>query len=160
MTEQLTRVHIEGALARANAAPEGPWEVDTNYPFSPDLVGIFIPAKKTYAMLFDRDSPPARTTARLAAASRSDVPAMAEALIRVLDLHEPETVEVMEQVAPKDYDEWPTVLVSVCSHCLPGDVRDMVADVEADLNDVRRFQYPCATLRAITGQELGGAVRG
>lgn len=156
MTEQLTRARVEGALARANTATDGPWHVDQL-----GLDGyVILDAVRwrgyTNSLNFGED----RDTAVFIAASRSDVPAMAEALMRVLDLHGPETVEVMAQCSPWDYEGWPTVRVSVCSHCLPKDVRDMVADVEADMFDVHDFLYPCATVRAITGPEAGGAGRG
>lgn len=156
MTEQLTRARVEGALARANAATEGPWRVDQLGLDGYVILDAVRWRGHTNSLNFGED----RDTAEFVAHARSDVPAMAGALIRVLDLHEPETVEVMAQRSPWDYEGWPTVQVSVCSHCLPKDVRDMVADVEADVNDVRSFLYPCATVRAITGQELGGAENG
>ena len=41
------------------------WEVDTNTPFSADLVGLFAPQRKEYAVKFDDDRQPDRAVARL-----------------------------------------------------------------------------------------------
>lgn len=49
---------------KARSAP-GWWEVDTNAPFSLDLVGIFSEGGSGYAVLFDRDAQPRRETAHL-----------------------------------------------------------------------------------------------
>lgn len=150
MTEQLTRARIEEALARANTATEGPWIRHTPFSFADSWVEwATVMGVRSQVVSDERD-------AEFIAAARSDARAMAEALLRVLDLHEPEAVEVIAQFAPEGYEEWPTVLVSVCSHCLPGYVRDLMAEEEANESDVRSFLYPCATVRAVTGPESGG----
>lgn len=42
-----------------------PWEVDKNLPFSADLVGLFAPAQKGYAVKFDDDQQPDGAVAAL-----------------------------------------------------------------------------------------------
>lgn len=159
MTDTLTRSRIEEALARANAANEGPWE---SHAHDEDTATVEIPDGMDDMMQLVWHEGHGITAmdkgnAAFIAEARSDVPAMAGALIRVLDLHKPEAVEVIAQFAPEGYEEWPSVLVSVCSHCLPGYVRDQMDDDEADESDVRAFLYPCATVRAITDPESGGS---
>lgn len=41
------------------------WEVDTNTPFSADLVGLFAPAQKEYVVKFDDDRQPEGAVANL-----------------------------------------------------------------------------------------------
>lgn len=47
------------------ASTPGDWEVDTNHPFSRDLVGLFSESVKAYAVKFDDDEQPARATVDL-----------------------------------------------------------------------------------------------
>lgn len=65
--------------ALAEKATPGPWEVDTNAPFSNDLTGIFVEHLKRYAVLFaDRDQP-TRADAKFIAAAHP------QAVIALLD---------------------------------------------------------------------------
>lgn len=129
MADTITRARIEDALARANAATDGPWGHYLPRGGGSDPVFGAIPGDEVATVNRPNDW-------RFIAASRSDVPAMAEALLRVLDLHEPEEIFTGGRE------------VLVCSKCyyhaqfgLPG-------------------AYPCPTVRAITGEQQGGGDRG
>lgn len=62
----------------------GPWEVDTNMPFSRDLVGIFSERRKCYAVKFDSDDQPKQRTADLIVALHRTIDAQI-ALLKLAD---------------------------------------------------------------------------
>lgn len=132
MTAELTRARIEDALARANAATQGPWGHYLPRGGGSDPVFGDIPGDEVATVNRPNDW-------RLIAASRSDVPAMAEALIRVLDLHKATRYgDLVGNIAN------PNAEVLVCPTC-------------GDESGGGYESYPCATVRAITGQESGGS---
>ncbi|MGG7450590.1 hypothetical protein ACQ3HE_06835 [Plantibacter auratus] len=54
---------LEAAITKleaVKAVTPGTWEIDTNAPFSRDLVGIFVPECREYAVKFDDDEQPKR----------------------------------------------------------------------------------------------------
>lgn len=128
MTATLTRARIEDALARANAAPEGPWEshardeaaATVEIPDGPNDTMQLAWYEGDGIVVMDKMS------ANFTAEARSDVPDMAEALIRVLDLHPREVIAVHEGYGE---EAW-------CPCC--------------------REHYPCLTVRAIAGEQPGG----
>jgi hypothetical protein len=128
--EQLAEIE-----ARANAATEGPWEVDRNYPFTSDLVGIFASDIKQYVVkVADQDwedNPTSADDATFIANARTDVPALL-ALVReqqakldaVRDTHKPFT---------HHFQSPPAGSIEVCHSC--------------------RESYPCPTIAALTGTD-------
>lgn len=106
----LSRDLIVAAKARADAATEGPWGYYTPRGGGSDPVFGAIPGDEVALVKRPNDW-------RLIAASREDVPAMADALLRVLDLHHAEGGACAE-----------------CSGFRP---------------------WPCATVRAVTGDDIG-----
>jgi hypothetical protein len=66
--------------ARTQAATDGPWEVDRNYPFSSDLVGIFAQDAKKYVLEVagqgEVNDPTTSADANFIAHARTDVPAL------------------------------------------------------------------------------------
>lgn len=58
----------------------GPWEVDGNEPFSRDLVGIFAPESRGYAIRFDEGCQPTSETAELIVALHRTIDAQLEVL--------------------------------------------------------------------------------
>lgn len=78
----MTKNPLEAIQARADAATEGPWEVDRNYPFSSELVGIYATNRKDYVIKADdQDEYPTQgTDAVFIAHAREDVPALVAAL--------------------------------------------------------------------------------
>lgn len=146
-----SRELIVAAKARADAATVGPWRhIETPYGESVEVddgdegAQLFI---ETHGVTYAWNG----SNAEFIAASREDVPVMADALLRVLNLHAPEEVTVLAQSASPGYEEWPLADVDVCSLCLPDHVRERIEDEEADESDVRPFLHPCATVRAVTG---------
>lgn len=85
---------LEEIQARADAATEGPWEVDRNYPFSSDLVGIYATNRKNYVIKADdQDEYLTRgDDATFIAQAREDVPKLVAALRAVEAVH-PRTCE-------------------------------------------------------------------
>lgn len=143
----LSRERIVAAKARADAATVGPWWQEGR-----DIFSERIPSATSHDIAAyvwsDED-------AEFITASREDVPVMADALLRVLDLHAPEEVTVLAQSASPGYEGWPLADVDVCSLCLPDHMRERIEDEEADESDVRPFLHPCATVRAVTGDNIG-----
>lgn len=62
------------------ASTPGDWEVDTNHPFSRDLVGLFSESVKAYAVKFDDDEQPARATVDLIVTLHRTIDAQLETL--------------------------------------------------------------------------------
>lgn len=117
---------LDEIQARADAATEGPWEVDRNYPFSSDLVGIFATDAKNYVLKAtdDLDDYPVTSgDATFIAHAREDVPKLVAAI---------RDVEAVHHVA-----QYKTLIGPYCAGCTSP------IDGGPEL-------WPCATLRAIT----------
>lgn len=125
---------LDAIQARANAATNGPWEVNgpderwAAISSGPDSVihAYTEHASDCVGCTCERDADVAISAedAEFIAAARTDVPALVAALRAVLDLHRPEA--------------WRGTGVLVCAHCRPA------------WTGSNRATYPCDTVRAIT----------
>lgn len=114
----LSRELIVAAKARADAATEGPWGYYTPRGGGSDPVFGAIPGDEVAVVKRPNDW-------RLIAAARADVPVMADALLRVLDLH----------------------------HAVTGNPDRDRPWYEATWCAQGCDEWPCATVRAVTGEE-------
>lgn len=91
----LSRELIVAAKARADAATEGPWMADEGaFILKPDKPGSAWGGTIIAQVLRDDFGLVEEANTEFIAASREDVPVMADALLRVLDLHTPEPCEI------------------------------------------------------------------
>ena len=125
----LSRELIVAAKARADAASEGPWRhIETPYGESVEVddgdegAQLFV---ETHGVTYAWNG----CNAEFIAASREDVPVMADALLRVLDLHRQEPWIDADQFG---HDRVRGVYCDECSQL-----------------------WPCATVRAVTGDSIG-----
>jgi hypothetical protein len=157
----LSRELIVAAKTRADAATEGPW-----FDADSDSYGGLVWFAETTHDPSDPSGQTAmqvqsivgsgmnRTDAIFIASAREDVPVMADALLRVLDIHTPEerahdgSGEWSIPLSEWDDDETPETF-TVCSHCGAIEMRE--SQGESEFASYLEALWPCATVRAVTG---------
>lgn len=119
---------LDEITARADAATERPWEIETHYGMSQSRRRqIVVPGWMTPIAVLGQENPYGDPDAEFIAASRTDVPELVEAVRRrdaalraVLDLHKPEKFTDSEDT---------------CSGC--------------DIGTLDPPTWPCQTVRAV-----------
>lgn len=67
---------IQNIRSRVEKASPGPWERDTNVPFSTKFMGIFAPELKRYIIRAEDEPTTTRADAEFIAHAREDIPAL------------------------------------------------------------------------------------
>lgn len=113
---------LDEIQARADAATEGPWKIETHYGMSQSRRRqIVVPGWMTPIAVLGQENPYGDPDAEFIAHARTDVPALVAALRAVLDLHKPEKF--------MDFED-------TCSGC--------------DIGTMDPPTWPCPTVRAVT----------
>lgn len=158
----LSRERIVAAKARADAATEGPWEAGDAWVYTSPIYADDKRLSNVLGMPFadpvraDAEHERGLRNAEFIAASREDVPVMADALLRILDLHTPEerahdgSGEWSIPLSEWDDDEAPETF-TVCSHCGAIEMRE--SQGESEFASYLEALWPCGTVRAVTGEE-------
>ncbi|GLU58596.1 hypothetical protein [Paenarthrobacter ureafaciens] len=159
----------------------GPWQVDRNYPFSQDLVGIFAKDEQRYVLQVenqdDVDDPTCDEDADFIAHAPTDQAKLIAAVEAITTLHKPERrwmpyegagisfdTEAEALAALEDVDVNSVVVddlaangtpfFEVCSHCKV--IEDSPCDGQCTLEaGYCESEWPCKTVAALT-QALGG----
>ena len=154
---------LDEIQARANAATDGPWKIETHYGMSQSRRRqIVVPGWMTPIAVLGQENPYGDPDAEFIAHARTDVPRLVSALRAVLDLHKPMRMYEHEDSCGDESEEHreerhcegsETIGEYFCLD-LPTGIT-LCAECSRDL-DFDGRDYPCPTVRAVESA-LGGA---